>query len=80
MWIAAFENPVTVARGQEAIVDLFLWLLLVVPGKMIPEFKEICSSQLYRKQPSSVLFSFLSWYLQQADVRELIPHAQWEAE
>ncbi|KAM0755897.1 hypothetical protein T439DRAFT_376181 [Meredithblackwellia eburnea MCA 4105] len=43
---AVFENPVTIARGQDAIADLFS-LLGVVPGEMWSELGEICESPSY---------------------------------
>lgn len=41
-----FENPVTYARGQAQIVDLFS-LLGVLPGEMWSELGDICESQSY---------------------------------
>lgn len=46
MRATVFENPVTMARGQEQIVDLFA-LLGVVPGEMWSELGDICESQSY---------------------------------
>ncbi|KAL8286319.1 hypothetical protein RQP46_004807 [Phenoliferia psychrophenolica] len=43
---AVFENPVTMARGPETIVDLFS-LLGVVPGDMWSELGDICESPSY---------------------------------
>lgn len=43
---AAFENPVTVAKGRQQIADVFC-LLGLVPGSLWSELGDICESPSY---------------------------------
>ncbi|KAK4706008.1 hypothetical protein P7C70_g209, partial [Phenoliferia sp. Uapishka_3] len=58
---SVFESPVTMARGQEQIVDLFA-LLGVVPGEMWSELGDVCESQSYLDGSRLVTMSHILHY------------------
>lgn len=46
LWVPVYENPVTLAKGQQQIADVFC-LLGIVPGATWSELGDICESHLY---------------------------------